>query len=164
MEVEVEEEWFLQFLPFGAGHAVWALTPRQSPTTQMFPAWKTFRLRPLSIGRVHRQGLSSCGCRSFSSPPAPACSSCLSSCQEGDLAVWRGFPESWLLEDSLAGPVWIFSPSSPHPGSHDYYGHSGELCSEMEGWRESLKGKGVDLVAKRKNVYKMQVTLNLFYD
>lgn len=141
--VTQQEEGFHQFLPPEAGHAAWVSC--QSPTAQLFPAQKMSRLRPPLIGRAHRQG-----CRSFSTPPTPACSSCLSSCQEAGPGVSKGSPESWLLEDSLAGPFWISVPSSQRPGSHDYCGHSGGLCSEVKGWRESLRGKGIDLHDKKK--------------
>lgn len=131
--VTQHEERLHQFLPLGAGRAVWASTQCQSPTTRMFPAQTTSRLHPPSTGRGHRRGWSSCGCRSFSSPPAPACSSCLSSCREGGHGVWKGSLESRLLEDSLAHPPGISVPSSPRRRSHDCCGHSGGLWLEMKG-------------------------------
>lgn len=116
--------------------------PYQSLTALMSPVPKTSHLRLLWTGRDHRQGWSSCGYHSFSSPPAPACSSDPSSFQVDGLGVWRGSLELCLLEDSLVGPSWISAPFSQRQGSHDYCGHSGGLCSEMKGWQENLRVGG----------------------
>lgn len=133
-QVTRQEEGCHQSLPSEAGRDVSVSTSCQSLIARLFPGQKTPRPRLLLIGRAPPQG-----CCFFPSPLAPACSSCLFSSREGGPEVLKGWLVWYLLEDSLALPLWISFPSYLRPRSHDYCGRSDGLCSETEGWRENLR-------------------------